>query len=70
MAHICHDDGCYVLVLHHPATLGAPEKYSNQTHWFNEAVEVLKELPNPNDYKSQLLNKIRSWEFCFDIESL
>ena len=47
IAQICIDDHCYVLYLgHHSEEKG--EAYRIATHWFSEAVAVLKKMPLPS----------------------
>ena len=50
VAQICIDDHCYVLYLLYciESRLGGKsEFYSSTTHWFTEAVVVLKKMPLP-----------------------
>jgi hypothetical protein len=55
-AHIIVDDGCYELVLK-----GKDGKFTAVTHWFQEAVEVLKTLPdNPHELTIAWINELNS----------
>lgn len=53
MAQIYVDDHCYVLGIRAtgdtPSGFDSVYKFKPTTHWFWEAVQALKELPNPDD---------------------
>jgi len=48
IAHICMDDHCYVLYVKVSAYKDREVFYS-ATHWFSEAVAVLKKMPLPGE---------------------
>ncbi len=54
-AHLYFEGGCYVLYV--GSNYKGVSEFSPVTHWFPEAIQVLKESPDPNYFKGESMRK-------------